>query len=214
VKAAKFLIKEYDLPRGIKIELTKRIPVGAGLAGGSSNCAAALLGINELFNLKIPLERLIEIGKSLGADVPFCLTGGTAAVEGIGEKITPLPPHPPCCIVIACPNIHVSTAETFKQLDEKNFTKSSPEEILSGFSKSNLKKISSSVYNIFTPVTSALYPQIADLIAQFKHVGALGADMSGTGASVFAYFKDEKTASAALNIMKNSVDEIFICKPI
>ena len=213
VKAAKLLIKEYGLPTGIKIELEKRIPIGAGLAGGSSNCATTLLGINALFDLKIPMEKLIEIGKSLGADVPFCLTGGTAIVEGIGEKITPLPPHPPCYIVIACPKIHVSTKDIFDKLDTNNFKKADPNEILEGLSKNNPEKVASSLYNIFTPVTSGLHPQITDLIAQFKELGAQGAEMSGTGASVFAYFKEEKIALRALNKIKKSVTDVFICTP-
>jgi 4-diphosphocytidyl-2-C-methyl-D-erythritol kinase len=216
VKAAKVLIDEYDLPQGICIELTKRIPVGAGLAGGSSDCAAVLSGINKLFDLGIPLEKLMETGKSLGADVPFCLVGGTAVTEGIGEKVTPLPPHPPCCIVIACPKIHVSTAEIFARgVQSQEHADLYKKNILDGLSKSDTEKTASSVYNAFTPVTSAIYPQISDIITQFKNHGALGAEMSGTGASVFAYYKDEKTALAALKRVKRAHDtEIFICNPI
>jgi len=256
VRAAKILIREYDLPRGISIALKKKIPVGAGLAGGSSDCAATLLGINNLFGLNIPREKLASIGKSLGADVPFCLAGGTAIVEGIGEKITPLPPHPPCFIVIAVPKIFVSTAEIFKNLDaasrsfaesprqknqlhEKNFARENQKKIISAFSQKNFSRsfeespqqknhekilralsqnspgeIAASFYNVFTPITSSMHPQISDLIARFETLGALGAQMSGTGPSVFAYFDEKKTAETAFDILKNSLEHVFLCTPI
>jgi len=214
VKAANVLIREFDIPHGFKIELTKRIPVGAGLAGGSSNCAATLRGINRLCNLNIPLPRLLEIGKALGADVPFCLTGGTALTEGIGEKITPLTPHPPCFIVIANPNIHISTAEIFSRLggafgdgDEK-----STAQILSAILKKDLQQIATSFYNIFTPFTSAIHPAIHALISQLKSIGALNAEMTGTGSSVFAYFSNEDSAQKAFTIMKQQ-NTAFLCKP-
>lgn len=223
VKAAKALISEFAIPHGFRIELTKRIPLGAGLAGGSSDCAATLHGINKLCGLNIPFPRLLEIGKSLGADVPFCLTGGTALTEGIGEKITPLQAHPSCFILIVCPKIHVSTGEIFSRLSA--YETASPKKILNAISKKNLQQISTSFYNIFTPITSALHTEISDLIFQLKKLGAMNAEMSGTGSSVFAYFNNEKSALNALDIFRNelsahnalnilkSTKEVFLCKP-
>jgi 4-diphosphocytidyl-2-C-methyl-D-erythritol kinase len=211
VKAAGILMREFDIREGIKINLTKRIPIGAGLAGGSSDCAATLLGINELFGLNIPFAKLLQIGKSLGADVPFCLTGGMALTEGIGEKITPLPPHPQCHIVIACPQIHVSTAEIFSQIGAmKN---ESHEKILSAIYEKNLYEISSSFYNIFTPITSNLHPEISILISELKKLGALNAEMSGTGSSVYAFFEDGKIAETALNKIKKYTEKVFLVRP-
>jgi len=212
VKAADALVRECDIREGIDIVLTKRIPAGAGLAGGSSNCAAALAGINELFNLQIPHERLLKIAKTLGADVPFCLVGGTATVEGIGEKITPTEPHPPCYIVIAIPEIHVSTPETFARLNAKNFNNAQArEKFLDACDKKIVSQIAKSLYNVFTPITATHFPEISDLILRFQSLGAEGAEMSGTGSAVFAYFADETSAKAAVRSINCRA---FLCSPI
>ncbi|MCL1884872.1 MAG: 4-(cytidine 5'-diphospho)-2-C-methyl-D-erythritol kinase [Defluviitaleaceae bacterium] len=214
VKAGNLLIREYGIMQNLNIELTKRIPVGAGLAGGSSDCAAALLGINELLDLSIPFDKLLEIGKSLGADVPFCLYANagyrkgllrTAITEGIGEKISPLPPHPPCFIVIACPNIHVSTAEIFSHYKLSHASTEKRQNIVNAFNNSDITKIAKNLYNTFTPITSHLHPEISELIANFLDAGAMGAEMSGTGSSVFAYFDSEKLAEKALNILRHQL---------
>ncbi|MCL2047521.1 MAG: 4-(cytidine 5'-diphospho)-2-C-methyl-D-erythritol kinase [Defluviitaleaceae bacterium] len=234
IKAARLLDQEYNLPHGINFKLTKKIPVGAGLAGGSSNAAAALLGINALFDLAIPAENLLKIGKSLGADVPFCLTGGTALVEGIGERITALQPHPPCCIVVACPNIFVSTREIFERAnvahsgeneifgqanvartDENETTTLRRKNFLQALKTNDPTKIACSLYNFFTPLTTSIHPQITEIINRFKKLGALGAQMSGTGSSVFAYFQDESTAKTALEQLRHGDNiKTFICTPI
>lgn len=224
VRAATVLMREFNICEGVEIELSKRIPMGAGLAGGSADCAATLVGMNELFGLNIPQSKLLEIGKALGADVPFCLTGGTVLTKGIGEKITTLEPHPPCLIVVACPDIHVSTGEIFSRLNatrcrskiELGSTSQfyDTDLILSAISKKNLRQISGSLYNVFTPITAGLHPEIADIILQFKKLGALGSEMSGTGSSVFAYFDNEKSSVMAYNRMKELVKDVFVCKPV
>ncbi|MCL2199550.1 MAG: 4-(cytidine 5'-diphospho)-2-C-methyl-D-erythritol kinase [Defluviitaleaceae bacterium] len=217
VKAVNALAARYGFEEKFKIELVKRIPMGAGLAGGSSDCAATLLGVNELLGFKIPSDELLEIGKSLGADVPFCMVGGTAITEGIGERISPLPPHPPCYIVIACPEINVSTAEIFSRLgnfqnstDRKISSVENVNKFLQAYENKDLRGMAASFYNVFTAVTAGLHPEIKELIASFREAGAVGAEMSGTGSSVFAYFDDEKAAEKALNISKNT----FLCKPV
>lgn len=202
IKAAKLLTKEYKINQGVNIKLTKRIPMGAGLGGGSSDCAATLHGLNKLFNLNIPLHRLVEIGTKLGADVPFCLMGGTALAQGIGEKLTPLPPHPPCHVVLACPNIHVSTGHIFGKLNLLK-TKDCYSDAITAYKTGDILKIANHLFNIFTPITSAIYPQISHLIADFKAIGALGANMTGTGSTVFAYFENEKNAQNACDIISN-----------
>ena len=223
VKAAKMLVDLFAIKETIKIELTKRIPVGAGLAGGSSDCAATLLGINKLLNLNIPISKLFEIGKSLGADVPFCLhaieacdadLGNMALTQGIGEIISPLPLHPPCHILIACPKIHVSTAKIFAKLKNHNENPAGLEKILTAVNEKNLHAIARSLHNVFTPITSNLHPEIATLISNFKSAGAIGAEMSGTGSSVFAYFDNENTAVSVLNKMKKFDGNVFLCKPV
>ena len=204
VKAAKLLTEKYKIEYPIQIELTKRIPVGAGLAGGSSDCAATLRGINTLFQLNIPMKELTEIGRTLGADVPFCLMGGTALCEGIGEILTPLPQHPPCHIVLITPGIHVSTAEVFSRL---NLVKTSIPghtsdtkgliSLKNALANGNVSQIAASFYNVFTPVTAGLHPEISDIISELRSCDALGASMSGTGSAVFAYFDNETYAQRA-----------------
>lgn len=210
IKAANLLKSEYEIPHGFEIELTKRIPVGAGLAGGSSDCAATLLGISALMNLQIPSARLAEIGKSLGADVPFCLTGGTALTEGIGEKITPLPPLKEGFFVIAAPEIFVSTREIFGKVEKIAPDAAKLEKITAAIKKKDLPEIAASFYNVFTEITGAIHPEIPALTAQLKALGALGAQMSGTGSAVFAYFESKTAAENAASSIKNS----FVCRPV
>jgi len=209
MKAAKFLLDKYKIPDGVAVNMKKRIPMGAGLGGGSSDCAATLHGINELFDLKIPLTELMQMGQKFGADVPFCVLGGTALAEGIGEKLAPLPPHPSCHIVLACPEIHVSTAEIFAKLD-LNKKNSQHEKFISAYKTKNIKNISSNFYNIFTPITAPIHPQITNLITQLNNLGAVNASMTGTGSAVFGYFENESDAIAACD----KIDaKTFVTKP-
>jgi 4-diphosphocytidyl-2-C-methyl-D-erythritol kinase len=187
--------------------------MGAGLAGGSSNAAATLIRINQLLGLNIPQKRLLEIGKSLGADVPFCLTGTTALTEGIGEKITVLPPHPACYIVIACPNIHVSTADIFSKFSASEKHHANVSGVINAIVSQKVPQIAKNLYNVFTPITAEAFPRIASLISKMKKYGAVGASMSGTGSAVFGYFESEIAAVSALNRLKNHVNSVFLCKP-
>ena len=196
VKAAALLIREFDIPYSVSVELTKRIPAGAGLAGGSSDCAAVLRGMNVLFNLNIPRERLIKLGQALGADVPFCLIGGTAVAEGIGEKLTSLSPHPYTDIVIVCPGVHVSTAEVYTRLS-KSIKPVSPmylELMKNALRAKDNSRIAYSFYNAFTKASAEMHPVIAEIIAELKNTGALGVSMSGTGSAVFAYYDNANKA--------------------
>ena len=208
IKAAKILFEKFDINDSIEINLTKRIPLGAGLAGGSADCAATLLGLTELLDLDIPIEVLLEIGKTLGADVPFCLTGGTALCEGIGEKITPLAPLDSGFFVIACPKIHISTKEIFEKITLSGRVNARK---LQELTQAGYKK---NFFNIFTKVTGKLHPEIYSLIEAFKNQGAFDAEMSGTGSSVYAYFDDEQTALNALNALETNATKVFLCKPI
>ena len=216
-KAAKLLINEYGINQHINIKLNKRIPVGAGLAGGSADCAAALRGINRLFGLGIPMRRLMELGASLGADVPFCLVGGTALAEGIGERIKSLPPHPHCYIVIVCPGKHVSTPDTYRRLDmlkssEPGQYKRDAAQIINAVSAKNLPEIAKNFYNVFTPVTVETHPVIFEILSEFVNTATLGASMSGTGSAVYAYFDNEKNAKEACDKFKDKF-QVFLTTP-
>jgi len=200
IKAVKLIMHEYSIPCPIHIKLEKRIPMGAGLGGGSSNAAATLHGLNQLFQLDIPLQTLLKMGETLGADVPFCIIGGSALAEGIGEILSPLPPHPPCHIVLACPNIHISTAATFGKL--KAFAPPPVENFLQTYETQDISQIASAFFNTFTPITAALHPIISTLITDLHTHGALGASMTGTGSTVFGYFLSENDAHRACDILK------------
>jgi 4-diphosphocytidyl-2-C-methyl-D-erythritol kinase len=213
VKAAKLIIQNYDITQAVQISLVKQIPIGAGLGGGSSDCAAVLLAMNLLFDLNISTDTLMEMGKTLGADVPFCIyanaNGGTAIVKGIGEKITPIVPHPRCYIVLAWPQVHVSTKEIFKKYSQLNkickkglHTPTLFTNFLQAYESENVSLTAKNLMNTFTPVTSGLHPQILTLIADLQNNKALGASMTGTGSAVFAYFEDEYSARTACGIMQ------------
>jgi len=201
VKAAKLLAAHYGIPP-VHITLTKHIPMGAGLGGGSSDCAATLLAIDKFFRLDIPELKLMEMGKTLGADVPFCIfanmhgTSGAAVATGIGEKLSPLPAMPMCHIVLACPDAHVSTAEVFGELAV--IKQRQPIALFTqAYNAQDISQVAHRLYNVFTPITAMRFPIVSRLIEDFCNHGALGASMTGTGATVFAIFDDGNTALRA-----------------
>lgn len=197
-KAAKLLIDEFQIKQGVSIKLDKYIPVAAGLAGGSSNAAAVLVGMNRLFRLGLSQEALMERGVSLGADVPYCVMRGTALAEGIGEDLSALMPMPKCYILIAKPPISVSTKMVYDALDAKEIVEHPDiDGILEGLSKQDLTKVASSMGNVLESVTIEKYPIIADIKTAMKKAGALNAMMSGSGPTVFGIFDDRKTAKEA-----------------
>ena len=221
VKAAKLIMKEYNITQPIQIKLDKRIPVGAGLGGGSSDCAATLIGLNRLFELNIPTATLMELGKTLGADVPFCIfanspgNSGTAIAKGIGERLTPMEAHPHCSVVLACPDVHVSTKEIFEKLHYSDNPCRS-DNFISAYNTGTPQAIAKIFYNRFTQITSAIHPQITTLITDLQSEGALGAGMTGTGATVFAYFNNENNARVACDKLQqqHKTVKFFITKVV
>ena len=197
-KAAKLLMDEFAISTGVKIKLEKHIPVAAGMAGGSTNAAAVLEGMNRLFSLGLTQKELMERGVKLGADVPYCIMKGTALAEGIGEILSPLPPFPECYILIAKPGISVSTKEVYEELDSKEIPEH-PEidGILEGLEEANLEKIVSAMGNVLERVTVQKYPVIDEIKQVMKKAGAMNAMMSGSGPTVFGIFKDRETAELA-----------------
>lgn len=197
-KAAKLLIDEFQISEGVEIALEKHIPVAAGLAGGSSNAAAVLVGMNRLFSLGLTQEELMKRGVLLGADVPYCVMRGTVLAEGIGEILTPLPPLPKCYVLIAKPGISVSTKDVYESLDSKEITKHPDiDGILMGLKEQNLSKIVSSMGNVLEEVTANMYPVIEDIKKAMKEAGAMNAMMSGSGPTVFGIFGNRVAAKEA-----------------
>lgn len=197
-KAAKLLIDEFHIQEGIHIKLEKHIPVAAGMAGGSSNAAAVLVGMNRLFSLGLSEEALMKRGVTLGADVPYCIMRGTVLAEGIGEILTPLPALPKCYVLIAKPGISVSTKTVYEKLDA-GAIKDHPDidGILEGLESQDIKKIASSMGNVLERVTIEEYPVIEKIKNAMKEAGALNAMMSGSGPTVFGIFENRQTAKEA-----------------
>ena len=202
-KAARMLIDEFGIESGVEITLEKHIPVAAGLAGGSSNAAAVLVGMNRIFDLKLSQKDMMERGVKLGADVPYCVMRGTVLAEGIGEVLTPLPPMPKCYILIAKPGINVSTKVVYEKLDSKPIENHPDiDAIIEGLEQSDVYKVAESLGNVLEAVTIEDYPIIEDIKDAMKEAGALNAMMSGSGPTVFGIFDDKKIAKEAKEKIK------------
>lgn len=197
-RAAKMLIDEFAIKEGVHISLEKHIPVAAGMAGGSSNAAAVLYGMNRLFQLGLTDQELMDRSVQLGADVPYCIMRGTVLAEGIGEKQTPLPAMPKCHVLLAKPPISVSTQKVYEKLDAQEVTKHPDiDGILLGLQTGDLEKITSSMGNVLENVTITEYPQIERIKDVMKEEGALNAMMSGSGPTVFGIYDDKMLARRA-----------------
>ncbi|CUX24603.1 4-(cytidine 5'-diphospho)-2-C-methyl-D-erythritol kinase [Clostridium sp. C105KSO13] len=197
-KAAALLIEEFQIKEGVVITLHKHIPVAAGLAGGSSNAAAVLFGMNRIFGLGLSRKELMERGVKLGADVPYCIMRGTVLAEGIGEELTELPTMPKCTVLIAKPPISVSTKIVYEKLDAKESLKHPDiNGLIKGLEKSYLPEIASAMGNVLEEVTIPLHPVIEDIKNEMKAVGALNAMMSGSGPTVFGLFENKAQARKA-----------------
>ena len=194
-----------ELP--VKVTLRKKIPAGAGLGGGSANAAAVLVGLNELFGLGLRLDELRGIGAGIGADVPFCISGGTALGEGVGEILTPLPVPPAHLLVVAKPLRGADTAGIYRAYDETRTENThSVEPVASALRAGSLPTLAAVVGNDLAPVTRDIIPEVAELEQSLLASGALGASMSGSGPAVYGIFHDEKAAG----IGKLTVDAPFI----
>ena len=197
-QAADLLMKEFDVKEGVKITLDKHIPVAAGMAGGSSNAAAVLFGINRMFSLGLSQKELMERGVTLGADVPYCVMRGTVLAEGIGEILTPLPACPKCHVLIAKPPISVSTKVVYEALDAKEISEHPDiDGVIEGLEEGSLKKVASAMGNVLEDVTIPMHPVIEEIKQEMKECGALNAMMSGSGPTVFGLFENRTAAREA-----------------
>ncbi len=197
-RAAVLLRDEFDIKEGIDIRLHKYIPVAAGMAGGSTDAAAVLYGMNEMFELGLTKKELMERGVKLGADVPYCLMRGTALAEGIGEKLTALPPMVKCPVLIAKPQIGVSTKYVYEhlKLDDAS-AHPDMDRLIQDIKEKDLRRIASHMGNILETVTIPLHPEIEQIKGCMRDNGALNAMMSGSGPTVFGLFEREADAVLA-----------------
>lgn len=214
-RACRLVMNHFKIKKNILVTVRKSIPVAAGLAGGSADCAAALKGMNELFRLGMSLEEMQKIGVRLGADVPYCLLGGTALAEGIGEILTPLPNLPNCIFLIAKPPFGVSTKEVYTQLSLEDKTiKDHPDidGIRKGIEKQDMKIVTAKMGNMLEQVTIPMHPEIKQMKDLMLENGALNALMSGSGPTVFGIFDHLEQAWNAHKAISDAgfAQDIFI----
>lgn len=217
-KAAQLLMEEFDIRDGISIQLKKKIPVSAGMAGGSSDAAAVLWGMNQMYGLGLSCKDLMERGVKLGADVPYCILRGTALAEGIGERLTVLPPMPKCYLLIAKPGVNVSTKYVYENLHANDLTAEQHPDVdamIEALKEKDLAALSSRMGNVLETVTVSAYPVIDRIKKCMMSAGALGAMMSGSGPTVFGIFDNQEKARRAYRGMKGKrfVKQAYVTVP-
>ena len=214
VYQAAFLVKEtYGVKQGIHIHIDKRIPVAAGLAGGSSDAAATLRGLNRVWNLGQTLDHLAELGAKIGSDVPFCIYGGTAIARGRGEQIEHLPKVAPTWVVLVKPPIAVSTADVYGRL-RLNEVQQHPDTqaMVAALQTGDVREISARLGNVLESVTFKMHPEVERLKQQLLKFGAQGALMSGSGPTVFALVDRETKATRIYNALRGFSREVYLCR--
>jgi len=210
-KAAQLLMDTCKVKQGVKISIDKRIPVAAGLAGGSSDAATVLKGLNELFSLGLNEVELMKYGKQIGADVPYCIKGGTALSEGIGEVLTELEPLPRTDIVLVKPKIGVSTAWVYKNLDLQRIeTRPDTDMLITAIKNNRVDILAKNMCNVLETVTVQKYGVIDEIKSKLLKLGALGSMMSGSGPAVFGIFRDRQSAEKAYKHVNNGKWECFL----
>jgi 4-diphosphocytidyl-2-C-methyl-D-erythritol kinase len=214
-QAAKLLKDQYQVRQGVYIHLDKKIPVAAGLAGGSSDAAATLRGLNRLWRLDLPLEEMQRMGAILGSDVPFCVTGGTALATGRGELLRAIEAPPPCWVILAKPPINVSTSDIYSKLKAKQI-KSHPNTavLLEAIRTKNLDMLCQSMGNVLEEVTLELYPIVLQLKQCMERLGAEGVLMSGSGPTVFGIVSKEEKAHRIYNGLRGFCKEVYAVRLI
>lgn len=214
-KAANLISQRCNAVSGVSIKILKRIPVAAGLAGGSADAAAVIKGMNELFNLNLNEDELLDIGKHVGADVPFCIKGGTMLSEGIGEELTEIDSMPEVNIVLVKPRVSVSTAWVYNNLKlDKISSRPDTNLLIKAISEKNISYLAGNMRNVLETVTIEKYGVINDIKNELLRLGALGSMMSGSGPSVFGIFEDSKKACHAYEGLKGSKWECFMTQTL
>ncbi|PWI58438.1 4-(cytidine 5'-diphospho)-2-C-methyl-D-erythritol kinase [Sulfoacidibacillus thermotolerans] len=212
-KAAEALRNHVGIRRGVEIDIDKRIPVAAGLAGGSADAAAVLRGLNHLWQLRLNFEELSRIGEEVGSDVPFCIYGGTAVVRGRGERVEPVALRPAFWVVLAKPPVAVSTAEIYHALDVQAIAHHPrAKEMMDALRSEDVVAVAKAAGNVLEPVCSALYPETAKVKEQLIRLGSQVTLMSGSGPTVFGLFEREQRARRAYNTMRATLKEVYLCQ--
>ena len=215
-RAARLIMETYSLNDGVRIELQKRIPIAAGLAGGSADAAGVLRGMNELFGLGLSVEELCALGAQLGSDIPFCIMGGTMRATGRGEVLRRLPPLPECFVVLAKPPISVSTAWAYQNYDLLGAEKHPDNEaIQKQIAAKDIKAVSRLLCNVLESVTIKKHKEIDGYKKLMDDNGAMASMMSGSGPTVFALADTEQTAAAIADAVKRATEAaVFVVKTV
>jgi 4-diphosphocytidyl-2-C-methyl-D-erythritol kinase len=214
-KAAELFLREYGIDRGVRISIEKNIPVAAGLAGGSTDAAAVLRGLRDLLKPEISDEELMGLGVQIGADVPYCILGGTALCEGIGEKITRLDSFSDKILVLVKPPFGVSTKSVYQKLDINKIRIHPPtNRLIRAVKEKDLEYVSKNMKNVLENVTLGKNHTLREIKSELLKMGAIGAMMSGSGPSVFGFFEDMLKAQHCYDAMKAKYKETFITRTI
>ena len=215
-KAIALMGETYHLTGHVHVELVKRIPVEAGMAGGSTDCAAAFHAMRELYGLDVSDQELMKLGVKLGADVPYCIMAKTALSEGIGEVLTEVAPLPDCFVVVAKPTISVSTKMVYENL-HANELQHHPDVagMVDALKQGDLSGVASRMENVLETVTTKLYPQIEEIKQTMKESGAENAIMSGSGPTVFGLYTEKATAEQAAEKIRQQyvLSEVYVTQP-
>lgn len=208
-QAAHLLKERFQVKKGVVIGIEKTIPVAAGLAGGSSDAAATLRGLNKLWELGLTLDELAELGAEIGSDVSFCVYGGTALATGRGEIIKQIPAPPTCWVVLAKPFIGVSTADVYRRLNVDKIQHPPTKEMISAIEKGDFNGVCNNVGNVLEDVTLSLYPEVAQIKDQMKRFGADAVLMSGSGPTVFSLVEHDSRMHRIYNGLRGFCDQVF-----
>ncbi|PKR77497.1 4-(cytidine 5'-diphospho)-2-C-methyl-D-erythritol kinase [Halalkalibacillus sediminis] len=211
-QAADLMIRKYELSQGVTIHMDKNIPVAAGLAGGSSDAAATLRGVNRLFELGLTSGELQELGATLGSDVPFCVTGGTALATGRGEKLKPLPALPPCWVVLGKPSVGVSTKEVYGKVNFEQMKHPQTEEAIHALEQQDFYEVCDHLENVLEPITVRMHGEISRIKSRMEQAGGDGVLMSGSGPTVFALSAHQSRAEGIYNSLKGFCSEVYIVR--
>lgn len=208
-QAAQIIKERYDVRSGVEILIKKRIPVAAGLAGGSSDAAATIRALNRLWKLGLSYEEMMEIAAMVGSDVAFCIKGGTALATGRGEKITPLPSPPPCWVVLVKPAVSVSTAQAYQSLNVETAFHPNVDAMIKAIERRNFHQICELLGNTLEDVTMKKVPEISLIKSHMKRIGAEGVLMSGSGPTVFGLTQYESRMQRLLNSLKGFCSQVY-----
>ncbi|MEK4626712.1 4-(cytidine 5'-diphospho)-2-C-methyl-D-erythritol kinase [Solibacillus sp. FSL R7-0682] len=211
-QAAELLRNTYGIKEGVTISIEKQIPIAAGLAGGSSDAAATLRGLNELWNLNLSLDELAEYGAKIGSDVSFCVYGGTALATGRGEKIQEIAPPPPCWVILAKPKIGVSTADVYGGLKLDGIKHPNTKQMIQAIETNDYPLLCASLGNVLETVTFKLHPEVVTIKEQMQRFGADAVLMSGSGPTVFGLVESEPRVSRIYNGLRGFCEEVYVVR--